>query len=52
MNGKLAKKLRREVLKSERRVAARASAEFRSFIHHLPLRARLWVAVKVIFKTI
>ena len=52
MNGRLAKKIRRLLRKSEAGLAARVSAEFKVFVRALPLRSRVALAFKILRKTI
>lgn len=47
MSGRMMKKLRRMVRRSEVGLAERASKDFKLFIRTLPLRARLVLAYKI-----
>lgn len=46
------KRMRREITKSETRVAERASADFRRFVNLLPWWARIKLAVKMVRGTL
>lgn len=48
MNGRMAKKIRRELRRQENRVAAKTSHGFRAFVRSLPFRARLALAYKIV----
>ena len=48
MRGKLAKKLRREVHKSEVGIAEKAAHDFKLFVRTLPFRARLILSYKIL----
>lgn len=48
MNGKLAKKVRRELKQSQVKIATKAVQDFKMFVRSLPFRARLALAYKII----
>lgn len=52
MNGRYAKKIRREVQKSEKRIAAQTSTDFKKFIKMVPWWGRVIIAWKVLRKTL
>lgn len=52
MNGRIAKKLRREIRRSETYLAKRASTDFKRFVMMLPWWGRVLVAWKIIRKAL